>query len=205
MDEFYATGVKEVGELMGIISSLGLAVGGRRALDFGCGAGRLARALAERFESVDGIDISPTMIELARQHGDYLGRCNYSVLEGEELPFAERSFDLVVSLLTLQHINPSWVLRFVKQMLEATAAEGVLLFQLPSTPKIPLLGVEARVTKAMRARAGKPVMEMHGIPRRKVERAVEQYGGRVVHAEEDGRGGPYWVSYLYVCKSVKNQ
>lgn len=202
--EFYATGVREVGELMGTISSLGLAVAARRALDFGCGAGRLTKALAKHFESVDGIDISPTMIELAKLYGNYGDRCNYSVLEGETLPSKEGSFDLVVSLLTLQHINPSWALRFVREMLRVTAAEGVLLFQIPSTPKVPLLGVRARVTKAIREAAGIPVMEMHGIPRRSVERAVEQCGGRVVHVEKDERGGPYWNSCLYVCKRASS-
>ena len=204
-DEFYSTGVREVGELMGTISSLRLDIALRRALDFGCGVGRLTRALAERFESVDGVDISPTMIELARSHGNYQDRCNYSVLEGDTLPFEEGSFDLVVSLLTLQHISPPWALRFVKEMLRVTAADGVLLFQLPSTPRIPLLGARARMTKAVREAARIPVMEMHGIPRRTVERAIEQSGGRVVHLEGDGRGGPHWNSYLYVCKRANSR
>ena len=38
----------------------------RSALDFGCGIGRLSQALAEHFDQVYGVDISPKMIELAR-------------------------------------------------------------------------------------------------------------------------------------------
>src|SRR5260221_13869188 len=43
-----------------------LPVSGGRALDLGCGAGRHAVTLAERFEQVDAIDLSGPMIELAR-------------------------------------------------------------------------------------------------------------------------------------------
>jgi len=38
----------------------------RRALDLGCGTGHHAMLLAERFEHVDAIDISGSMIDLAR-------------------------------------------------------------------------------------------------------------------------------------------
>ncbi len=38
-----------------------------RVLDVGCGAGRLACALAERAGHVDALDLSPVMVQRARQ------------------------------------------------------------------------------------------------------------------------------------------
>ena len=41
--------------------------GAQRVLDVGCGAGTLARKLAESVPQVDGVDLSPEMIDAARR------------------------------------------------------------------------------------------------------------------------------------------
>jgi len=66
-DEFFATGVADVGLLRERAAQLGVALGGARALDFGCGVGRLTRALARRFDEAVGIDVSERMLEHARR------------------------------------------------------------------------------------------------------------------------------------------
>jgi len=45
-DTFFATGVREIEAARNRVSSLGLEFAGERAFDFGCGLGRLSRALA---------------------------------------------------------------------------------------------------------------------------------------------------------------
>src|SRR5215207_2387368 len=67
VDEFLQTGRDEIAQLMAYLTSLGVTAKRRRALDFGCGAGRLTYALADWFESVVGLDIAPSMIEVARK------------------------------------------------------------------------------------------------------------------------------------------
>jgi SAM-dependent methyltransferase len=71
------------------------------ALDVGCGEGRFCRMLKTACVRVTGIDPTAPFIELARQRdptGDYrLGRA-------EQLEFADASFDLVVSYITLMDI-----------------------------------------------------------------------------------------------------
>jgi len=49
------------------IESLGVEPSGGRALDFGCGLGRLTQPLAERFDEAVGVDIAASMIEGARR------------------------------------------------------------------------------------------------------------------------------------------
>lgn len=77
-------------------------VSGRSALDFGCGAGRSTRFLTRLgFDSI-GIDISPSMIELARA-ADPAGR--YTLVHGEDYSgFEPGSFDLVFSAFAFDNI-----------------------------------------------------------------------------------------------------
>jgi SAM-dependent methyltransferase len=133
--QFMATGVQEIEGVLEHIASLGIHLKRRRALDFGCGVGRLTQALATRFDDVCGVDISTVMVKEAvrlNQHGD---RCRYMVNVSEELVGLEdESFDLVYSSLTLMHIEPGHIRAYLGELLRVLAPEGVLVFQLPTHP-----------------------------------------------------------------------
>ena len=77
-----------------------------RVLDVGSGAGVMAIELAGRPEvaEVTGIDLSGEMVTLARETAERLG-ANARFLQADvvELPFADASFDLVFSTLSLHH------------------------------------------------------------------------------------------------------
>ena len=78
-------------------------VGGRRVLDFGCGAGygaeRLRRAGAR---SVVGCDLAPEAAGHARSH--YGDSATFVVGDCQRAPFATGSFDVVVSFEALEHV-----------------------------------------------------------------------------------------------------
>ena len=63
VDEFFATGEAEIAHVFSVAASLGRPARRGRAIDFGCGVGRLTRALGTRFESALGVDISAGMID----------------------------------------------------------------------------------------------------------------------------------------------
>src|SRR2546423_14230350 len=67
LEDFMQTGVDEIDALIAYLSGLGLPLPRARALDFGCGPGRLTQALARHVTEVDGVDISASMIELANR------------------------------------------------------------------------------------------------------------------------------------------
>ena len=75
---------------------------GERALDAGCGSGRHAIVLAERFDRVVGIDISETLINLARA-GPSPPNVRYQVCDLMDFTDPE-GFDLVFSSTTLHHL-----------------------------------------------------------------------------------------------------
>src|SRR6266566_1796675 len=74
-EEFFATGRQEVARLLADLDRVGVPVRPGRALDFGCGAGRLTQALAEPFEEVDGVDIAPSLLALAERYNRCGLRC----------------------------------------------------------------------------------------------------------------------------------
>jgi SAM-dependent methyltransferase len=81
---------------------------GQRILDVGCGTGTLALMAKEAAPEADvvGLDADPEMLERARTKADRAG-VEIELDEGlsTELPYAERSFDLVLSTLFFHHLS----------------------------------------------------------------------------------------------------
>jgi 2-polyprenyl-3-methyl-5-hydroxy-6-metoxy-1,4-benzoquinol methylase len=120
VEEFYLSGIASMAD---IVRRIELATGARpsgRALDFGCGAGRLAEAMAAYVESVTGYDISPGMLELARSNG---GRATYV----EVLP--DGPFDWINSYIVFQHIPPERGLGLMRELAVRLAPGGVVSLQ----------------------------------------------------------------------------
>src|ERR1700737_1566627 len=64
-DEFFLCGEQEIAEVMKTAAELGWNKEAGEALDFGCGLGKLTRALGKRFRLAYGLDISESMISKA--------------------------------------------------------------------------------------------------------------------------------------------
>lgn len=133
LDEFLATGVQEVSGVVDELEAFGLTVERRRALDFGCGVGRLTQALADRFDRCDGVDIAASMIDEARRINRHGERVNYHVNASPDLSlFADESFDFVLSLLVLQHMEPRYAKRYIAEFARVLKRGGVAVFQVPT-------------------------------------------------------------------------
>lgn len=76
-----------------------------RALDFGCGVGRLAIPLARRCESVVGLDVSEGMLREAAENARRFGLGNATFLQSDdELSALTGTFDFLNSLIVFQHV-----------------------------------------------------------------------------------------------------
>ncbi|MFQ6111383.1 MAG: class I SAM-dependent methyltransferase, partial [Nitrospinota bacterium] len=76
-----------------------------RILDLGCGPGIVTAALAPMAAEVVAFDLTPDMLQKARERCAHAGIENVRFLLGtaEKLPFEEAEFDAVVSRLTVHH------------------------------------------------------------------------------------------------------
>lgn len=101
-----------------------------RALDFGCGTGRVAVPLAKVATEVVGLDIAEGMLSEARKNSEFLGLSNLRVgLSDDSLTEASGPFDFVHSIYVFQHIPFSRGKVIVQQMLDRLDAGGVLALQ----------------------------------------------------------------------------
>lgn len=133
--EFFATGETEIAEILARARTLGAFPSPRRALDFGCGVGRLTRAMASRFERVEGVDIAPSMLERARRYNLHGERCGFHLNERADLRlFEDASFTFVYASLVLQHVPADLAQGYIREMLRVLARGGLLVFHLPSEP-----------------------------------------------------------------------
>jgi ubiquinone/menaquinone biosynthesis C-methylase UbiE len=214
LDEFFETGVREIEGVMQVVAALKLPLERGRALDFGCAVGRLTQALAAHFDAVVGVDIAPSMLELARQYNRHGERCRYLLNSSDDLQqFPDNAFDFVYSLITLQHVAPRYSQNYLKEFLRVLRPGGLLLFQLPSEMTtgyrvrrlfrrfIPtgLLG-RYRKSRYGEQHVAPPehhtAMEMYGIKREAVVRLLEENGGRVVDVQPDDSAWN-WISFRY--------
>jgi ubiquinone/menaquinone biosynthesis C-methylase UbiE len=76
-----------------------------RVLDVGCGPGQLAAMLARRHPGCQflGVDLSETMIGLARRLTAGLPNLTFRAANAEALPFADGEFDLAISITSVKH------------------------------------------------------------------------------------------------------
>ena len=104
------------------------------ALDFGCGAGRLTRALSYYFDRSTGVDVSETMIAKARELNQDRTQCTFQVNDTDDLAvFSSNYFDLIFTILVLQHVpSVSLIKGYIKEFARCLKPGGILVFQLPA-------------------------------------------------------------------------
>lgn len=85
-------------------------------LDIGCGTGALYKALHERGIKVTGVEVSKGMLSQARRKlADIEAEC-VEIRAGEPLPFADRSFDLVITSYVAHGLEKNERLVFYREM-----------------------------------------------------------------------------------------
>jgi len=97
-----------------------------KILDIGCGNGALLlyliNTVGQRFSlEATGVDISAFDIEIARRQIAFFGvpNCRFEVADGQQLPFADASFDVVTALEIIEHLaDPGNLLKEIRRVLK---------------------------------------------------------------------------------------
>lgn len=187
-EEFFATGRKEIETVLGYGDRIGLCIDTTSpALDFGCGVGRLTRALAEYFPECCGVDISPRMISLAQELNRDHPRCQFLLNEDARLKvLPDNHFGFIYTSLVLQHIAQPCSHEYIAELIRVMKPGGVLIVQVPDRLHAGSF-TRLRVRLAVRARlqsifgSQKPcTMEMHCIKESVIRKLITKTGSHVV-------------------------
>jgi SAM-dependent methyltransferase len=144
-----------------------------RGLDVGCGTGVLAARLAERGYEMTGLDPSAGMLEVMAADHPEVEAVRGS---GDALPFADDSFDLVVTVAALHHIAaPAAVRATLAEMVRVCRPGGrvivwdhnprnpywsLLMSRVPQDDGSERLVPEAEILAGIRAGGGLPLYSM---------------------------------------------
>ncbi len=103
----------------------------RRALEIGCGPGRLMKPLAAQFGEIHGVDVSDEMITLARHRLSEIPHAHPHVGSGADLrQFADESFDFIYSYAVFQHIPDAQVVfSYLRDAARVLKPGGLMRFQ----------------------------------------------------------------------------
>jgi ubiquinone/menaquinone biosynthesis C-methylase UbiE len=110
-----------------------------KILDFGCGTGTLMLMVkkARPGSVVHGIDIDPRMLEAANKKAHQAGvEVHLIKYDGITLPFADETFDKVVTSLVLHHLSTQekfWIFREIYRVLKRSGELHIMDFGIQRT------------------------------------------------------------------------
>ena len=113
-------------------------VAGVDVLEYGCGPGSEAFALAHAGGRVQGIDISPVAIEMAQRTATEQGvadRCTFTVMNAEAVTLPDRSFDRICGSGILHHLDLERSFREIVRVLKP-GGRAIFLEPLGHNPAI---------------------------------------------------------------------
>jgi SAM-dependent methyltransferase len=186
-------------ELDDLFGRLGADPRGGLCVEIGCGPGRMTGHLAERFDRVLALDVSPAMLERARLAVS-APNVEFRRVSGESLDgVADACADAVVCYLVLQHMpRRRVVLAYLREIGRVLDREGEAFVQLPVLRR----GLAPRAWRALRGvavpalssfardAARRPAFRGVRITARELEGALADAGLRVV-ATDVGPDAPY--------------
>ncbi|HWX98165.1 MAG TPA: class I SAM-dependent methyltransferase [Solirubrobacteraceae bacterium] len=125
-ERFFRKGSEQVATLAARIEAqTGCTLESRTALDFGCGVGRNALALAERCDYVYGLDVSPAVLREADRNAGLRKLSNVEWMQAGRLDELSGRYDLVVSFFVFQHIPSREGERIIDTLVRGLRPGGV--------------------------------------------------------------------------------
>lgn len=159
--EFFLTGHENIKFISHIAIENNISFNGKSALDFGCGVGRLSLALSPHVKHVTGIDISAGHIAEANLNKKIVNVDNVSFYESNKDISSFGKFDMIISLIVLQHNRPPLMKYFINQLLSMLTENGCAFLHIPY------------FIQNYNPTPAKNIMEMHFIPINEIHNLAE--------------------------------
>ena len=102
----------------------------KHALDIGCGTGKYLSFLEENGFRVDGIDSSPTAVEMTKKILSV--QSNIQLANMFEFAYPEKTYDLIVSISTLHHGRKAEVAMAIQKIYSSLVLGGISYITLPN-------------------------------------------------------------------------
>jgi len=179
MDDFFETGRQQIKQILGELETARISIVRGKALDFGCGIGRLSQALSEHFESVDGVDISTSMISNAQKLNRFPGRTIYHLNVHNDLNlFPSNQYDFIFSWIVLQHMPCAPQQNYIVDFFRLLKPGGVAYFQTIHTQgwRSCVPDWAADFYRKLKHK-GRPFIPMYGLPVKSARKIIKNAGG----------------------------
>ncbi|SEQ85116.1 class I SAM-dependent methyltransferase [Sphingobium sp. YR768] len=202
IDAFLYTGEAYIVQRLAMLEQQLGVIARRRALDFGCGVGRIALPMAMLFGEVVGLDVAPAMLaeaERLKQRQD-AGNARFA-LSDDALSAADGHYDFVHSYIVFQHVPVARGLPLIGLLLDRVAVGGIASIHVAlrrgDTPwraafykartRIP--GFQKLVHWLRGKPSDEPMMQMNEYPVSAIFAMMQQrgFGQAIVDMERHGR------------------
>lgn len=201
LDDFFGTGeIYMLHRLTLLHRQFGPLARGR-ALDFGCGVGRVTLPLADEFGEVVGLDIAPAALAKAERLRLVRGVTNVQFRPADNrLTWAQGEFDFVHSYIAFQHIGVARGLTLIAQLLDRVALDGVVSIHVaighrPRSWVDRVPGLRRVMGWLGGRRAGEPMARMHAYPTEAIFAMLHLRGFGPVLTDVE-RHGPFLTMHI---------
>ncbi len=148
-DEFFKSGFLEIDRVLNTVRQhidQNFAI--KRALDFGCGVGRLVIPLAHLSQEVTGVDVSASMLDEARNNCIQRSLTNVDFVKSDDgLSLLKGKYNLIHSHIVFQHIPVSRGVQIFEKLLSHLDDGGVCVVHFTYANEHMLNGIVAAIKK----------------------------------------------------------
>lgn len=189
---FRVGGAEEAADLAMFAERAGVATPRGSCIELGAGVGRITRYLADQFDHVYALDISPGNLAECDAYMAEIGVTNVTtvLIRGLEDFDSLPAVDCFYSHIVLQHNPPPVQKAMLRRLFMHIRPGGLVLFQIPSDMRNYAFDATAYLASPP------PEMEMHGLPRPVVLAEMRRAGLEILDVAPDDCLGEYG-SFIY--------
>lgn len=190
--EFYASGQGDVDTFLAFLARNEVdTTGFKKALEYGCGVGRVTRHLAQQFSEVVACDISPSHLAQAKEYLQGCALDNVTCVRIHSLAdiSGPADLDVVFCVIVLQHNPPPAIVAILQGLLARLRSGGVAYFQVPTHAADYSFSLDDYLAHGLAAGH----IEMHYVPQRRIFQIARDCDCDVLEVREDD-----WVGRRHV-------